>query len=121
MASRPRSVIRGARFFLAHAPGLVRHGSKPSRDIAVTAGVEIDRALRPWGRSRPGEPKGWRAPSGPLWDCRGRDRASHREPARAAWRDRARRSHGLLKIGDQFDSCSSKRISERARGAARIR
>jgi betaine reductase len=27
-------VIRGVRFFLAHAPGLVRYGSKPSRDIA---------------------------------------------------------------------------------------
>ena len=27
-------VIRGVRFFLAHTPGLVRYGSKPSRDIA---------------------------------------------------------------------------------------
>lgn len=27
-------VIRGVRFFLAHVPGLVRYGSKPSRDIA---------------------------------------------------------------------------------------
>jgi betaine reductase len=27
-------VVRGVRFFLAHAPGLVRYGSKPSRDIA---------------------------------------------------------------------------------------
>jgi hypothetical protein len=26
-------VIRGVRFFLAHVPGLVRYGSKPSRDI----------------------------------------------------------------------------------------
>ena len=26
-------VIRGVRFFLAHTPGLVRYGSKPSRDI----------------------------------------------------------------------------------------
>ncbi len=26
-------VVRGARFFLAHAPGLVRHGSKPAREI----------------------------------------------------------------------------------------
>jgi glycine/sarcosine/betaine reductase complex component C subunit beta len=32
MSQRP--VIRGARFFLAHTPGLVRHGSKPTRDLA---------------------------------------------------------------------------------------
>ena len=33
-------VIRGARFFLAHTPGLVRHGSRPSRDIAHDAALE---------------------------------------------------------------------------------
>ena len=27
-------VVRDVRFFLAHTPGLVRHGSKPSREIA---------------------------------------------------------------------------------------
>ncbi|HWO72263.1 MAG TPA: glycine/sarcosine/betaine reductase complex component C subunit beta [Dehalococcoidia bacterium] len=27
-------VVKGVRFFLAHTPGLVRHGSKPSREIA---------------------------------------------------------------------------------------
>ncbi|MDP7618734.1 MAG: glycine/sarcosine/betaine reductase complex component C subunit beta [Dehalococcoidia bacterium] len=27
-------VIRGVRFFMAHTPGLVRHGSKPDREIA---------------------------------------------------------------------------------------
>lgn len=32
-------VIRGVRFFLAHTPGLVRYGSKPTRDIARDAGV----------------------------------------------------------------------------------
>ena len=49
-----RPVIRGARFFLAHAPGLVRHGSKPSRDIARDASVEgaIRAVLRPWERAR---------------------------------------------------------------------
>ena len=26
-------VISGVRFFLAHTPGLVRHGSKPSREL----------------------------------------------------------------------------------------
>lgn len=29
-----RVVVRGARTFLAHAPGLVRYGSKPARDLA---------------------------------------------------------------------------------------
>lgn len=28
------TVIKGARYFLAHTPGLVRHGSKPTREIA---------------------------------------------------------------------------------------
>jgi betaine reductase len=32
-------VIRGVRFFLAHTPGLVRYGSKPSRDMARDATV----------------------------------------------------------------------------------
>ena len=40
MTEPRRPVIRGARFFLAHAPGLVRHGSKPSRDIAREASVQ---------------------------------------------------------------------------------
>ncbi len=32
-------VVRAVRFFLAHTPGLVRYGSKPSRDIARDAAV----------------------------------------------------------------------------------
>ena len=66
-------VIRGARFFLAHAPGLVRHGSKPSRDIAVAAGVDgsIRAALRPWEAARDYAPNqvllGARHPDS-LWD-----------------------------------------------------
>jgi len=32
-------VIRGVRFFLAHAPGLVRYGSKPSRDLSRDATI----------------------------------------------------------------------------------
>ncbi|MGE3540506.1 MAG: glycine/sarcosine/betaine reductase complex component C subunit beta [Candidatus Tectimicrobiota bacterium] len=32
-------VLRGVRFFLAHTPGLVRYGSKPSRDIAREADI----------------------------------------------------------------------------------
>lgn len=41
-------VIRGVRFFLAHTPGLVRYGSKPSRDIArdATVATAIGRHLR---------------------------------------------------------------------------
>ncbi len=32
-------VIRGARYFLAHTPGLVRYGSKPSRDLSADPGL----------------------------------------------------------------------------------
>ena len=32
-------VISGVRYFLAHTPGLVRHGSKPSRDLAADPGL----------------------------------------------------------------------------------
>ncbi len=48
--SSPRLVITGARNFLAHAPGLVRYGSKPSREIAAHPGVEdqLNASLRPY-------------------------------------------------------------------------
>ena len=47
-------VIRGARFFLAHAPGLVRYGSKPTRDIARDPAVAgtIAAALRSYEAAR---------------------------------------------------------------------
>ena len=50
----PAPVVRGCRFYLAHAPGLVRHGSKPQRDIARDPGVAaaIDAALRPFAAAR---------------------------------------------------------------------
>ena len=32
-------VIRGVRYFLAHAPGMVQHGSKPSRDLLANPGL----------------------------------------------------------------------------------
>ena len=35
-------VIKGVRYFLAHAPGLVRHGSKPSREIRKVPGLVED-------------------------------------------------------------------------------
>lgn len=40
-----RAVVKGVRYFLAHAPGLVRHGSKPTR--------EINRQPELWDRMRP--------------------------------------------------------------------
>jgi hypothetical protein len=43
-------VIRGVRFFLAHAPGLVRYGSKPARELARDPGLiaAISAHLRPY-------------------------------------------------------------------------
>lgn len=43
-------VIRGVRYFLAHTPGLVRYGSKPSRDIVRDPSVleTITAHLRPY-------------------------------------------------------------------------
>jgi glycine/sarcosine/betaine reductase complex component C subunit beta len=43
-------VIRGVRFFLAHAPGLVRYGSKPARELAKDPGLltAVCRHLRPY-------------------------------------------------------------------------
>ncbi len=35
-------VIKGVRYFLAHAPGVVRHGSKPSREIKKAPGLVED-------------------------------------------------------------------------------
>jgi glycine/sarcosine/betaine reductase complex component C subunit beta len=104
-------VIRGARFFLAHAPGLVRHGSKPSRDIVREAGVEgaIRAALRRWERARDYAPNqvliGARHPDS-LWDLPrpwsessppGDRRGPHGEIAPEE------ELYGLLGIGDQFD------------------
>ncbi|MFN8523483.1 MAG: glycine/sarcosine/betaine reductase complex component C subunit beta [Chloroflexota bacterium] len=33
MSAPPRPVIKAVRYFLAHAPGMVRHGSKPLREV----------------------------------------------------------------------------------------
>ena len=32
-------VIRGVKYFMGHAPGLVRYGSKPSRELAINPGL----------------------------------------------------------------------------------
>lgn len=37
-SERIRSTIKGVSYFLAHVPGLVRYGSKPSREIAKDNG-----------------------------------------------------------------------------------
>ena len=37
-------VIQGVRYFLAHTPGLVQHGSKPSRDLLADPGLAADLA-----------------------------------------------------------------------------
>jgi len=103
-------VIRGARFFLAHGPGLVRHGSKPSRDIARDAGVAaaIGAALRSWEQARDYAPNqaliGARHPDS-LWELPrpwfetsppGERRGPHGEIAPEE------ELYGLLKIADQF-------------------
>ncbi len=50
MGSSGRVVIRGARTFLAHAPGLVRYGSKPTRELARDTGLidKLGASLRPF-------------------------------------------------------------------------
>ncbi len=51
--SSPRLVISGARNFLAHTPGLVRYGSKPTREIAVdkSAEAQINSHLRTYSQA----------------------------------------------------------------------
>jgi betaine reductase len=111
MTAPGRPVIRGARFFLAHAPGLVRHGSKPSRDITREPSVEgsIRAALRPWERARDYAPNqvllGARHPDSlrdlprPWWDAS--PAADRRGPHGEIVPEEE--LYGLLKIGDQFD------------------
>ena len=43
-------VLRGVRYFLAHGPGMVQHGSKPSRDLLADPGLSAALAshLRPY-------------------------------------------------------------------------
>ena len=40
MASVNNVIVKGARSFLAHTPGLVRYGSKPGREISADPGAE---------------------------------------------------------------------------------
>jgi len=39
MTTLEQPVVPGARFFLAHVPGLVRYGSRPQRDLARDPGL----------------------------------------------------------------------------------
>ena len=47
----PAPAVLRASYALAHAPDLVRYGSKPSREAADDPGLpaRLDGALRPWG------------------------------------------------------------------------
>ncbi len=106
-----RPVIRGVRYFLAHTPGLVSHGSRPARDIARDPGLVQDIAshLRSYeaaaayppnrtflGGLSPEELRHWERPwyssSGPAtrWHPYGEIMPEEE-------------FCGLLKISDQFD------------------
>jgi betaine reductase len=111
-----RVVVRGARTFLAHAPGLVRYGSKPARDLARSVDLlpALASRLRPFeaaaayppnrvflGALRPDDltriPRPWfgaeRSPGGPPNDERGPH--GHLVPEEVLY--------GLLKADDEFD------------------
>ena len=104
-------VLPAARFFLAHAPGLVVHGSKPSRDAArdpkVAAAVRA--ALRSWDAARDYAPNqvllGARHPDALHALPRPWSGSSPPAPARAAHGDIAPETAllGLLALADQFD------------------
>ncbi|MCH8310062.1 MAG: glycine reductase [Chloroflexi bacterium] len=105
-------VIKGVRYFLAHAPGLVRHGHKPSVDISRTPSVEENIAshLRSFGDAVGYPPN--RAFLGDLLPDQLRD--IERPWFRHNGATERRQPHGdimpeeeffgLLKISDAFDS-----------------
>jgi betaine reductase len=108
-----RAVVTGARFFLAHSPGLVQHGSKPTRDIqaqpelwermrAQLRSYEAALAYPPnqvfLGRLHPdaleSEPRPW-------WRGDRADPASRRAPHGELMPEEE--LYGLLQAMDQFD------------------
>jgi betaine reductase len=105
-------VVRGVRYVLAHTPGLVRYGSKPSRDIAGAPAVadRIAASLRSWDAARDypahqvllggRQPDSLREVERPWWNAAvtpGPRTGPHGEiiPEEELY--------GLLKIGDAFD------------------
>jgi betaine reductase len=111
MPAPDRVAVLGARHFLAHAPGLVRHGSKPSRDLArdparlprLTAALRSFEAAAAYPPHRaflgalPPEalwelPRPWTAIEGPV-EARGPYGHLVSETA----------LYGLLKAADDFD------------------
>ncbi len=111
MPAAHRVAVLGARHFLAHAPGLVRHGSKPSRDLArdparlsrLTAALRSFEAAAAYPPHRaflgtlPPEalwklPRPWSAVDGP---AEARGPYGHLVPETALY--------GLLKAADDFD------------------
>jgi glycine/sarcosine/betaine reductase complex component C subunit beta len=107
----PVVVVRGARVFLAHTPGLVRHGSKPARELARDPSLldRLSARLRPYeaaaayppnrvflGALFPDAlaalPRPWFAAPGPA-DARGRHGFFMAEEA----------FYGFLKADDEFD------------------
>jgi len=111
------AVVRAARFYLAHTPGLVVHGSKPSRDIARDPALaeRLRASLRPFAAARDypptqvllgaltpealaARPRPWSAAPAP-----GARTGSHGEIAPEE------ELLGLIKAGDEFDLVSLKR------------
>jgi betaine reductase len=104
-------VISGVRFFLAHTPGLVRHGSKPSRELRKYPALmdEINSHLRTYRQALSYPPN--RAFLGSLYPD---DLADIERPWFHVDGDAPRRQphgemmpedelYGLLKISDSFD------------------
>ncbi len=105
-------MIRGARYFLAHTPGLVRYGSKPSREITKdpTLVQRISSRLRPYDAALTYPPN--RAFLGGIYpdDLRNLERPWFLDSGQ---RGQRRQPHGeimpeeefygLLKICDAFD------------------
>jgi len=109
MSSTP--VIRGVRFYLAHAPGLVVHGSKPSRDVARDPAVAgtLRGALRPFDAARDYPPTQVFLGALPPEALHARPRpwanAAVPSPRRGPHGEIAPEEEllGLIKAGDEFD------------------
>jgi len=106
-----RPTIQGVRYFLGHAPGLVRHGSKPSREIAHNPALlhDITGSLRSYDLAAAYPPN--RAFLGGLYP----DQLADMERPWFQWNGDGQRwfpygeimpeeeLYGLLKAGDSFD------------------